>query len=229
MLNTTGLFRFNLYYYSVLLLLLFAFVLAFQRGEEVYFINDLHTAGLDIYFSSITHLGNALFYLPLLVVSLFIRFQYVAMLATTGLAHSIMVTVFKRLLFPSAPRPIQVLNVDQLYLVPGVEVHKIMSFPSGHTATAFAFLVLLSLMLKSRLVTIVLSGIAVSVALSRIYLLQHFGMDIVIGGLIGSATAFITYYFYEFSPKPYWMLSRLRINRYWVKRNLVGLRQIFNL
>lgn len=221
--------RFNLFYYLGVCLLLLTLASLFSSGNEVYALNSLHSPELDIYFSSITELGNSLYYLPILIVLLFMRFDYPLMFLITGLAHAIIVSIFKQVLFPMAPRPIKVLDIEQLYLVPGIIVHKIMSFPSGHTATAFAFLVLLSILFRSRLVTVLLSFIAVSVALSRVYLLQHFGIDVAVGALIGTATTIITYYSFEASRKPKWMLSRFRINGEWINRNLVNIRQLFNV
>jgi membrane-associated phospholipid phosphatase len=68
-----------------------------------------------------------------------------------------------------------------------------MSFPSGHTATAFAFMVVLSLCLKHRLLTVLFSFIALSVGISRIYLLQHFGWDVAIGAAVGTLCAWVSY------------------------------------
>lgn len=203
--------------------------MTFSNGDEVYALNGAHHIILDIYFSTITHLGNALFYLPLLAIFIFIRFDYAIMFLITGTSHGLIVGIFKHVLFPMAPRPAKVLAVEQLYFVPGVDVHKIMSFPSGHTATAFAFLVLLSLLFRSRLITVVLSALAISVGLSRIYLLQHFGLDAAVGALIGTATSLITYSTFQVAKKPTWMLSKVRINRVQLLRNLIGVRQLFNL
>lgn len=58
------------------------------------------------------------------------------------------------------------------------------SFPSGHTATAFAFAVAVSIMLpKSRRLLIPLACIT---GLSRIYLGVHYPLDVIFGAAIGT-------------------------------------------
>jgi membrane-associated phospholipid phosphatase len=185
--------RFNLVYYSILLSVLFTAAWVFKKGDEVIWINGLHTTWLDQYFSRITHFGNAVYFIPALLALLFLRYSYALSMLITGISHGLVVVFFKRALFPDAGRPISFLPVDQLYLVPGVDVHSHMSFPSGHTATAFAFMVVLSLCLKHRLLTVFFSFIALSVGISRIYLLQHFGWDVAIGAVIGTLCAWVSY------------------------------------
>jgi membrane-associated phospholipid phosphatase len=185
--------RFNLGYYSILLIVLVTAAWAIKKGDEVVWINGLHTAWLDRYFSSITHFGNAAYFLPVLLALLFLRYSYALSMLITGISHALVVLFFKRALFPNAGRPVTFLEIEQLHLVPGVDVHSHMSFPSGHTATAFAFMVVLSLCLKHRLLTVLFSFIALSVGISRIYLLQHFGWDVAIGAAVGTLCAWVSY------------------------------------
>lgn len=218
-------FRFNLLYFSFLSSILFLLALLVRHGNEVYFVNGMHTPWLDGYFAMITNLGDSLYFIPVLLCLFFIRYGYVVIMVVTGVAHALIVTLFKRVLYPHAGRPISLLNVEQLYFVPGVDVHSKMSFPSGHTATAFAFLVLVSLYMKNRSLTVLLSFIALSVGISRIYLLQHFGMDVAMGAIIGTATAFITYYTIFSGGMTGWMNKRLQFNKSKQLRNLALLRQ----
>jgi len=66
------------------------------------------------------------------------------------------------------------------------------SFPSGHTITAFAVAVSLSMFYPS--LAIGLMFCAISVALSRILLGMHFLSDVLAGGVIGTALAFGSVY-----------------------------------
>ncbi len=223
------LFSFNLIYYSIISLILLFLSLWIKHGDEVLLINGLHSPLLDQYFAIITNLGNAFYFIPILIVLLFNRYGYALIMIVAGLAHAIIVSIFKHLLFPEAGRPKAVLDIDQLYFVPGVEVHSTMSFPSGHTATAFAFFVLISLFFRSRLLTILFSLLALSVGISRIYLLQHFGMDVAIGAVIGTVTAFISYYTILTGGMNGWMNKRLQLNRNKRFRNLSLLLNRFNL
>lgn len=68
------------------------------------------------------------------------------------------------------------------------------SFPSGHSATAFAFFIALSLLNpKYKPLFLVL---AILIVLSRIILLQHYLSDVAIGSAIGAFCAYGIYYRY---------------------------------
>lgn len=74
---------------------------------------------------------------------------------------------------------------QKLRLVPGVEVHHYRSFPSGHTMTAFACLGFLALAFRYPLLQIGLVLLAMLVAYSRVYLAQHFLLDVTAGAALG--------------------------------------------
>ena len=72
-----------------------------------------------------------------------------------------------------------------LHFVPNIDVHSHYSFPSGHTATIFCIALFLSLVIRRKMVAVALLLLALTVSYSRIYLLQHFLMDVAAGSLIG--------------------------------------------
>jgi undecaprenyl-diphosphatase len=59
------------------------------------------------------------------------------------------------------------------------------SFPSGHSATAFAAATAIAI-LSPRMRPYAL-GLAAAIALSRVYLRVHFPLDVIAGGLLGAA------------------------------------------
>jgi undecaprenyl-diphosphatase len=68
------------------------------------------------------------------------------------------------------------------------------SFPSGHTITAFAFAVPLSMFYP--VLTPFLMFCAISIAISRVLLGMHFLSDIVVGAAIGTMLGFCAYHLY---------------------------------
>lgn len=72
-----------------------------------------------------------------------------------------------------------------LRLVPGVETHSYRSFPSGHTMTAFACLGFLAGAFRYPMLQGLLSLLAWQVAYSRMYLAQHFLLDVTVGAALG--------------------------------------------
>ena len=104
--------------------------------------------------------------------------------------------VFKRVLFDGTPRPkkyFEELNIP-LEFIEGVKVHHWNSFPSGHTITVFSWCTLLFLVVENRRCFYLFFPISVLVSFSRIYLLQHFLIDIIAGALIGLFLATLTFY-----------------------------------
>lgn len=65
------------------------------------------------------------------------------------------------------------------------------SFPSGHTITAFAIAVPLSLFYPSLLIGLLFC--AFSIAISRILLGMHFLSDVLAGAILGSTLGYVSY------------------------------------
>lgn len=119
-----------------------------------------------------------------LIILLFGGVERFLAVGAAGLAAALGITIFLRIKKttgrkrPSAFEPhcwATLLPPDQF------------SFPSGHTITAFAVAVSLSMFYPS--LTIGLLFCAVSVALSRILLGMHFLSDVLAGAVIGSTLA----------------------------------------
>jgi membrane-associated phospholipid phosphatase len=70
------------------------------------------------------------------------------------------------------------------------------SFPSGHSMAAWALFTLVAALEKKTWVSITCLIMAVSVSLSRIYLMAHFLEDVVAGAMIGIALGYVVYFLY---------------------------------
>lgn len=201
---------------SGVLLLTLAAAMLIPKGTDVLWVNGNHNEFSDRFFTFITYGGDGKIFVPLVVILLFVRFSYVLAALVAWIGHGLVCSLLKRLVFPSALRPAGAIDNDLLYFVPGVDVHTNYSFPSGHTATAFCFAILLALLVRKRIVFYVLIALALIVAYSRIYLLQHFFIDVVGGALIGTMIAFATWYLFETYGRAEWLGRRLEIQ---VKRS----------
>jgi membrane-associated phospholipid phosphatase len=67
------------------------------------------------------------------------------------------------------------------------------SFPSGHTSTAFAFATSMSLSYPKWYVIVPTYTFASAVGFSRMYLNVHYPSDVLIGAILGTATAWVTW------------------------------------
>jgi membrane-associated phospholipid phosphatase len=67
------------------------------------------------------------------------------------------------------------------------------SFPSGHTSSAFAFATSMSLSYPKWYVIVPTYTLASAVGFSRMYLNVHYPSDVLVGAILGSASAWITW------------------------------------
>ena len=186
--------NFNLYK-RFLFSLIISFVLAlivlwlsYCVGKNEFFLllnSDLGKAP-DYFFRYLTNLGDGLMWIYWLIVILRKRKELLPLIISSFILTTIFTQIFKYFILPSEKRPSSAItDISQMHFVEGVTLHSFHSFPSGHTATAFTFLLLIALTVK-RLDVLILSYIvALLIAYSRIYLGQHFPLDIG-GGIIVS-------------------------------------------
>jgi membrane-associated phospholipid phosphatase len=154
---------------------------------------------LDLFFKYITYLGDGLFVLIFSVLILLFNIRLGLALLVSYIFASLISTTLKHLVFPSMNRPAYVFQWEDLHplkLVEGVDMHIHNSFPSGHSTAAFVFFMTISFFLKSEFAKKVCLLLAAVVAFSRVYLSQHFLMDITAGAIIGSIVAIIISYFF---------------------------------
>ena len=161
-------------------------------------LNTHHNFVLDSFFKYLTHLGDGITAIILITILLLIRLDY-GFYAIIGFSLSSSITQFlKRVVFKDTMRPSVYFNdlIEQgsWHLVDGVQLHQLYSFPSGHTTSIFSICVLLSLFTNSRKIKYSLCFIAILTGLSRIYLSQHFLVDVFAGSLIGFSAVIISYF-----------------------------------
>lgn len=174
--------------FCVAMLFILAYpLLFFPKGELVVLINQHHAEGLDLFFKYITYFGDGSIMAILLVVLLFFSYKLSILTAFSILFQSVLVSLFKRWLFKGLERPTAYFDGIDWNFVEGVNVHGSNTFPSGHTATGFALFALLVVIFDNRnyFLSLLFFLIASFVGLSRVYLLQHFVVDIFFGAIFG--------------------------------------------
>ncbi len=100
------------------------------------------------------------------------------------------------------PRPAKVFEGEVLHFVEGVHLNYVNSFPSGHTATAFALFLFLASLTKNKGLQLFYAIIACLVGYSRTYLSQHFVVDITFGAILGILSYFLSVALFQNSTKP---------------------------
>lgn len=166
----------------------------YDKGTIELEINHFHHPILDAFFANITHLGDGLILIIPLVFFIFYKYCYLLLLAISSIIHLVLVHIAKKWLFHGMPRPAEFFKDIPFYEVPGVELHHWGSFPSGHTTTAFMLATFLYLVLPKKMkIHWLLIGIAFLVGFSRVYLMQHFLMDVWAGALLGVFSSLVSY------------------------------------
>ncbi len=173
-------------------------VAALPKLELHVLLNHIHTPCLDAFFRMLTWLGNGWFAALLSLLFLFIRFRYFFMLILSFLLSGLVAQFLKRGVFPDCARPAAYLDqMPGLELVPGLNLHHALSFPSGHTTTAFAVLLLLGFIIRKKYAVLFLMLVAMTTGFSRIYLSQHFLADVLGGSLLGIFSALFFYWYFR--------------------------------
>ena len=187
---------------SLLLFALGTLLIAIPKGELHLLLCQPHTKFFDSIIPIVTDLVN---WLPYLVVFLllFYRAGWATFLASNLLLSTIIVQPIKHIVH--APRPLiwfaENMPDVSLSLVDGVKMNLWLSFPSGHTTTFFVLFFTLSIILCAEnikgknILSIICFLCAAFGAYTRIYLSQHFALDVFAGILISIFSTLILYFF----------------------------------
>ena len=186
----------------VLALVLGTTLLVVPKAELHLALCQPHTHFLDTIVPIFTDLVDWLPYLCV-VLLLFYRAGWATFLASNLLLSTLIVQPIKHIL--CAPRPLTWFAENMpdisLPLVEGVRMNYWLSFPSGHTTTFFVLFFSLSIILyaeniKGKNILSFLCFLCASFgAYTRIYLSQHFALDIFAGILIAVFSTLCLYFF----------------------------------
>lgn len=165
------------------------FLIFFKKADGFVLLNSFHTSILTRFFRNVSALGDGTSVL-LLALVLFVCFKKYRRLALLLVIAYCLSGIFSQLLknLITAPRPLVYfkelgysLNIDTFKNC-GIGYS---SFPSGHTTSAFTLATVLSFYLRNRYVTLFTFVAALLVGYSRIYLANHFLIDVLFGMIVG--------------------------------------------
>ena len=188
-----------IYFFGIFLFLSFGGILLLQieQGDVILFFSERRAPFLNTFFIYTTKMGEEWPYILLILIFLFVRIRYSILVLVAGLLATV-VSFVAKLCF-AHDRPIsffkKLQTYDDINLVDGVYVVSgTTSCPSGHTISAFILYGLLAfLFYKKRYLATLFLLFAFGVAISRIYLVQHFLKDVYLGCIIGTAFAVVLY------------------------------------
>ena len=186
----------------VLALVLGTLLLFFPKGELHLLLCQPHTPFLDTIVPIFSDLVD---WLPYLIVFLLLFYSagWTTFLASNLLLSTLIVQPIKHLV--NAPRPLiwfaENMPDVTLPVVDEVKMNLWLSFPSGHTTTFFVMFFSISIILCAEnirgknILSLLCFLLATFGAYTRIYLSQHFALDIFAGILIAVFSTLCLYFF----------------------------------
>ena len=163
---------------------------SFPKTECFRVVNPVHTPFLDVFFKTITFLGDGWCSIIIGVLLISAGKRSLGSKVLVGYAVSgLLAQLLKR--FVSMPRPRAIIP-DSAYphFIPDYTLNAWNSFPSGHTASVFALTAILAWSSPVPARRGMLAVAAIMTGYSRIYLGQHFPDDVLSGALLGLFTAY---------------------------------------
>ena len=177
------------------------FLAIFQNSNFSIIINASHNYFLDQFFKYITFLGDGRFVFLIALIYLFANKKYGISILISLIINTILIQVLKRVVFSNRFRPSfyfkNLIEDGSWNMIDGVELYEKFSFPSGHTALIFCLCMSICIFMKKKYLPLLLVLLAYIVGFSRIYLSQHFLIDVLAGALIGSLIPILTFKYIE--------------------------------
>ncbi len=197
------LFYRNRYFFIPQLIFLvvgFVMLLVFGKANLHILTNQLNSPFFDNIFKKLTFLGDGLIYIPFVLFLLFYKYRSAVIFFVGVVVSNIFLQLSKHVFFPDIYRPskyFELYDKYQLHIVEGVRMHSSNSFPSGHTTTAFTLFFMLALLVKRDSLKFLCFALALVAGYSRIYLSQHFAIDVMVGSILGTMSISAVFIFFE--------------------------------
>ena len=172
--------------YFIFIFLSTVFLLKLGKANSFLYLNSFHADWLDHFFIFFTYLGDGIFAIIITIIFLFLKKRKDALMIFLAYSLSgIAAQIIKNLVI--APRPISYFKAEQYqHFIKGIVTHTSASVPSGHSTSAFALSLIIALILQNKKWNIPLLAMAILTGYSRIYLGQHFLLDVIAGSIIGT-------------------------------------------
>lgn len=184
----------NKFFYSLnfaLLTVVIVLLSCFTKADSFIWLNQFHTKFLNYIFECLTFLGDGWFVIVFSLVFIVFFKDHRALgliILLSYISSGIFAQFIKNIIVAPRPKVYFELHHIQYYLDTFASSRiGLNSFPSGHTASFFAFATVISNYCKRKYICITMPLLSILVGYSRIYLGHHFLMDVFAGALIGVA------------------------------------------
>ena len=175
---------------------LFSMSMLWGKNEAFLYLNANLGQLADKVFEYSSYLAEGWIWIPYFTVLVGLYKKDTTFILMNFLVSTLLTQFAKNYIFDTAMRPMASgLDATQIHTVAGVEIHTFNSFPSGHTATAFTLFLLTTYLFPNKYALSIGLLYAVACSYSRIYLAQHFPLDLAGGIFVALLTLPISIFF----------------------------------
>jgi membrane-associated phospholipid phosphatase len=187
-----------LFIYLIVLGTALFFVFNYEKTAIHIYINQcVGNSFFNAFFYYITYLGDGTVAVFMLLLILLYNVRLGISTTFSFLTATLFATFLKYFFFDDVNRPyfiFQWIKHYDLKYVEGVQLNIHNSFPSGHATQAFAVFMCLVFASKNQSVKLLFLLLALLTSFSRVYLSQHWLIDVTVGSMIGMAFAMLFEY-----------------------------------
>ncbi|HBL78122.1 MAG: hypothetical protein A2W90_13630 [Bacteroidetes bacterium GWF2_42_66] len=185
--------RLFLIFYALFFIVGALIILLTKRGDVVLLVNRYSRIEWDPIVEFLTNVGLGSYMALVATLLAFYKLRH----AATGLLNLLLIGIFtnilKELFKGTFTRPLHYFLYDDftrfIYIT---DINYFSTFPSGHSMTIFGMLAFFAFLINRRTVSAILFVLAVLIGFSRIYLLQHFFVDVYVGAFFGICSLLTT-------------------------------------
>ena len=178
-------------------LALLLFLASYLRTRETVFLwmnQDLGKIG-DFGFNFMSYLAEGWIWIPYFIILFGWYKKESVFILLNFLISTLLTQIPKNLVWNRVARPMASgIPHEQIHTVKGVEMHLWNSFPSGHSATAFTLFLVTVYLFPKEPVLVVGALYAMACGYSRVYLGQHFPLDVAGGITVALLTILLSIY-----------------------------------
>ncbi len=175
-----------------------AMLLVVPHGAEILFFNTWRVEPWNTIFRFISSLGESYTHIIMTIILLFRKYRFALMVACVGLFSIPVVYLLKDQI--GTDRPLTYFRMqnreEAVTIVPDLDLNVGQtSFPSGHTSAGFTLCTALAIVSGTRYPRsgIFLVALGTLIGISRIFLVQHFLIDVLGGAMLGVLIAWLGY------------------------------------